>query len=357
MANYNDLGNISKMVDKDVHLTVSDMTFDELNEANENPNAPLSQISNSLIISAPQTEINGVRKDIGYYGLFVTDYNGRLCTLTPFNKIDADSFYIESENGNYVLKFKEEYVLNGLNATLRANLNDNDTIASGKKVGLKLVQDKGIAKRIEIVENDIASDTDLNNFKTQINNTLTSKINALDAIIRGNLNDNDSVQSGKKVGVKITETDGKITDVKVVENDIASASALQSLTNTVNGLHNYDDSNLKSRVRSLENTVSGLSNYNDSALQARVTNLENSTGQLNTNYNNLKNRLDVIVTQLNNWKQALDQAMLANHGDTYTPYIIFSAPYKSNEENSENSKSKSSYENNYSNNINWEYNF
>lgn len=61
----------------------------------------------------------------------------------------------------------------------------------------------------------------------------TGGISALDAVVRGNLEQNDTISTGHKVGVKVTEVDGVITDVTVVEDDIASASDLATLTSTV----------------------------------------------------------------------------------------------------------------------------
>lgn len=55
---------------------------------------------------------------------------------------------------------------------------------------------------------------------------ILAKIQELDATVRGNLNENDVVETDKHVGVKVVEADGKLTSVTVVENDIASAAEL-----------------------------------------------------------------------------------------------------------------------------------
>lgn len=55
---------------------------------------------------------------------------------------------------------------------------------------------------------------------------IVAKIGELDATVRGNLTDGDVIQTGKHVGVKVVEEDGKLTEVKVVESDIASAALL-----------------------------------------------------------------------------------------------------------------------------------
>lgn len=75
---------------------------------------------------------------------------------------------------------------------------------------------------------------------TTVNNTLsgnlTSTIAGLDATKRGQLTEADKVVDGKHVGVKVVETDGKLTEVKVVEDNIASKSDLTALTATVTEL-------------------------------------------------------------------------------------------------------------------------
>lgn len=55
---------------------------------------------------------------------------------------------------------------------------------------------------------------------------ILAKIQELDATVRGNLTDGDVIQTGKHVGVKVVEEDGKLTGVTVVESDIASAAEL-----------------------------------------------------------------------------------------------------------------------------------
>lgn len=81
---------------------------------------------------------------------------------------------------------------------------------------------------------------------TTVNNTLsgslTSTIQGLDATVRGQLTEADALETGKHVGVKVVETDGKLTEVKVVENNIASASELTALSTKVNEIKNTVDS-------------------------------------------------------------------------------------------------------------------
>ena len=55
---------------------------------------------------------------------------------------------------------------------------------------------------------------------------IVAKIQELDATVRGQLTEADKVEDTKHVGVKVVEVDGKLTEVKVVESDIASAKLL-----------------------------------------------------------------------------------------------------------------------------------
>ena len=81
-----------------------------------------------------------------------------------------------------------------------------------------------------------AIETRITNVNTTLSNSLTSTIQGLDATQRGQLTEFDAVEDTKHVGVKVVETDGKLTEVKVVEKDIASAAALTNLTSEVTTL-------------------------------------------------------------------------------------------------------------------------
>ena len=83
-----------------------------------------------------------------------------------------------------------------------------------------------------------AIETRITNVNTTLSNSLTSTIQGLDATKRGQLTESDAVEDTKHVGVKVVETDGKLTEVKVVEKDIASAQALSNLTQEVSNIKN-----------------------------------------------------------------------------------------------------------------------
>ena len=87
-----------------------------------------------------------------------------------------------------------------------------------------------------------AIETRITNLNTSLSNSLTSTIQGLDATKRGQLTEADKVETGKHVGVKVVETDGKLTEVKVVEDNIASASDLTALTTRVDEIKNTVDS-------------------------------------------------------------------------------------------------------------------
>ena len=61
---------------------------------------------------------------------------------------------------------------------------------------------------------------------------IVAKIQELDATVRGNLTADDVLETGKHVGVKVVEADGKLTGVTVVESDIASAAELGTKSDT-----------------------------------------------------------------------------------------------------------------------------
>lgn len=88
-----------------------------------------------------------------------------------------------------------------------------------------------------------AIETRITNVNNTLSGNLTSTIQGLDATVRGQLTEvNDEVAGNNHVGVKVVETDGKLTSVTVVEKDIASASELTALTTKVNEIKNTVDS-------------------------------------------------------------------------------------------------------------------
>lgn len=100
--------------------------------------------------------------------------------------------------------------------------NGEYTVNSGKQTTLQ-----GIINAIE---------TRITNVNNTLSGNLTSTIEGLDATVRDRLTEADKVETGKHVGVQVVETNGKLTGVTVVEDDIASAKDLGDLTSTVSNL-------------------------------------------------------------------------------------------------------------------------
>ena len=122
-------------------------------------------------------------------------------------------------------------------------------------------------------------------------------ITELDAVVRGNLNNSDEVTTGHKVGVKVTEVDGVITDVTVVEDDIASAQDLEDLTDTVEEHAEVTAAaltDLNSRLTTVETNVGGI-DLTTKANKAAIT-----TGNINnwtTYYNSSSHQLEWSNTE------------------------------------------------------------
>lgn len=106
--------------------------------------------------------------------------------------------------------------------------NGEYSVNSGKQTTLQ-----GIINAIE---------TRITNVNNTLSGNLTSTIEGLDATVRGQLTANDEVDGNNHVGVKVVETDGKLTGVTVVEDNIASASDLTALTTRVDEIKNTVDS-------------------------------------------------------------------------------------------------------------------
>lgn len=92
------------------------------------------------------------------------------------------------------------------------------------KTILGVVRTKGATPSYTIFDNEDIDNEDIDG--------IMAKIQQLDATVRGNLTEGDVIQTGKHVGVKVVEEDGKLTGVTVVESDIASAKLLGTKDDT-----------------------------------------------------------------------------------------------------------------------------
>lgn len=97
---------------------------------------------------------------------------------------------------------------------------------------------------------------------------ILAKIQELDATVRGNLTNGDAVETDKHVGVKVVEADGKLTNVTVVESDIASAALLGTTADTkdANTAFGYIKKEAAERTTAITNAIAGL----DSTVAATV---------------------------------------------------------------------------------------
>lgn len=77
----------------------------------------------------------------------------------------------------------------------------------------------------KLVKNDDVA-TKVSNF---VNARIKEEIAKLDAPVRSGLDTSDNLESGKHVGVKVVETDGKLESVLIKETNIASESELKAL--------------------------------------------------------------------------------------------------------------------------------
>ena len=82
---------------------------------------------------------------------------------------------------------------------------------------------------VETIEIDLAG-------LTNVEQKITAAINLLDATIRSNGTTALTVPSGKHVAVEVVEQNGILTSVSVLENDIASASELNTISSAVSDL-------------------------------------------------------------------------------------------------------------------------
>lgn len=98
---------------------------------------------------------------------------------------------------------------------------------------------------------------------------ILAKIQELDATVKGNLTAGDAVETGKHVGVKVVEVDGKLTDVTVVESDIASAALLGTTADTkdANTAFGY----IKKEADARDTAITAAVNALDSSVAAKAS--------------------------------------------------------------------------------------
>ena len=89
---------------------------------------------------------------------------------------------------------------------------------------------------------------------------IMATIQQLDATVRGNLTEGDVIQTGKHVGVKVVEENGKLTSVTVVESDIASAAELgtKNDASTVDTAFGRIAKEAENRAKAITDAIAGL---------------------------------------------------------------------------------------------------
>lgn len=95
---------------------------------------------------------------------------------------------------------------------------------------------------------------------------ILAKIQELDATVIGNLTADDTIATGKHVGVKVVEADGKLTSVTVVESNIASAALLGTTADTkdANTAFGY----IKKEAEARDTAITAAVNALDSSVAA-----------------------------------------------------------------------------------------
>ena len=179
-----------------------------------------------------------------------------------WQRLDADGAAID---GNI------EDAINGLNATVSAE---------GAHVSVGVVETKGKLTEITVTEDDIASATELTNTIKKIGtgfdatNTVAKAISdeasnrdeAITNAING-LNATVSAE-GAHVSVGVVETKGKLTEITVTEDDIASAT---ELTNTIKKIGTGFDA-----TNTVAKAISDEASNRDEAITNAINNLNNT---------------------------------------------------------------------------------
>ena len=145
---------------------------------------------------------------------------------------------------------------------------------------------------------------------------IMATIEKLDATVRGNLTRDDVVETDKHVGVKVVEVDGKLTEVTVVESDIASAALLGTKNDTKDADTAFGriKAEAAARATAITEAINGL---NGTVSAAAETNNQLSvlTGVTQTN-GKLASVAEVKLAAVAKTGSAADVANNAIGGDT-----------------------------------------
>ena len=232
-----------------------------------------------------QRAINMLRDEDMELGTKIDDLEDELARLTRY-------------------EFKDGLQKNANNeVSLKLDDSSEDFVSVGED-GLKV---SGIQDAIDGAVQDVTGA-----ITTQIENTVAE----LDAEVKDALDENDDtqVEEGKHVGVKIVEEDGVLIEVSIVENDIASASAVAEIDEELALKANADNVYTKQEV---DDALSEKTDLNRTAEIERVTSeaLNNLNGKIAENEEELAlkaNANDVYTKQQNkrlilHWKMLIQQ--------------------------------------------------
>lgn len=201
-------------------------------------------------------------------------------------------------------------------------INTLDSVEKGtsvdNKIAVQITETDGKIADINVTTNDIASATDLSNVTSrvtalerqapgqvvggvteqQVNDKITAAINALDAVASGTSADG-------KVKVEVTETDGKVTGVKVTTDGLGSGTfddatlkaVEKKVTDEQNARENADNDILrqlneeKLTRQSADSTLQGnlekeqqARENEDENINTRITELDKKKANLSTTY-------------------------------------------------------------------------
>lgn len=123
--------------------------------------------------------------------------------------------------------------VDGLNATERSKMAEDNTVTAADKVGIKVVQTKGLITGVSVVTNDIASaallgDADDTKDDATAFGAIAKEAAARAAAIEA-LDAEISSADGGEITVKVTEVDGKITTVNVTKIESCGAEEVADL--------------------------------------------------------------------------------------------------------------------------------
>ena len=144
---------------------------------------------------------------------------------------------------------------------------------------------------------------------------IVAKIEELNATVRGNLTEGDVIQTGKHVGVKVVEENGKLTSVTVVESDIASAAELgtKNDASTVDTAFGRIAKEVEDRKQAITDAIAGLTGTVSAAAETN-NQLSVLTGVTQTN-GKLASVTDVKLAAVAKTGKAEDVATTAIVGD------------------------------------------